>query len=209
MYDSSMVTTDRHFTRNKSLDPSRPALLLIDVQPRRTEARMNCPHWLLALTIPFSRSDRAHTSTAGVGAGCSEGLFRTDCSAGKSPSVPAGLTLWGHFRREDYCTRRAADRQRTLRENVTEACPCASAGHKNTAVLPPPRGYVQRETDSSPATQKRQGSSVATLMPIRFPCAGCSGGGVPSSTRRTAAAWGDFGRANRSIPLSAPVMPRA
>jgi hypothetical protein len=22
---------------------------------------MNCPHWLLALTIPFSRSDRAHT----------------------------------------------------------------------------------------------------------------------------------------------------
>jgi hypothetical protein len=116
MYDSSMVTTDRHFTKDCSLDPSRPALLLIDVQPRRTEARMNCPHWLLALTIPFSRSDRAHTSTAGVGAGCSEGLFRTDCSAGKSPSVPAGLTLWGHFRREDYCTRRAADRQRTLRE---------------------------------------------------------------------------------------------
>jgi hypothetical protein len=75
MYDSSMVTTDRHFTRNKSLDPSRPALLLIDVQPRRTEARMNCPHWLLALTIPFSRSDRAHTTTAGVGAGCPEGLF--------------------------------------------------------------------------------------------------------------------------------------
>ena len=62
MYDSSMVTTDRHFTKDKSLDPSRPALLLIDVQPRRTEARMNCPHWLLALSIPFSRSDRAHTS---------------------------------------------------------------------------------------------------------------------------------------------------
>ena len=87
MYDSSMVTTDRHFTKDKSLDPSRPALLLIDVQPRRTEARMNCPHWLLALAIPFSRSDRAHTSTADVGAGCSEGLFRTDRSAGKSPSA--------------------------------------------------------------------------------------------------------------------------
>ena len=38
---------------------------------------MNCPHWLLALTIPFSRSDRAHTSPAGVGAGCAEGLLRT------------------------------------------------------------------------------------------------------------------------------------
>ncbi len=36
---------------------------------------MNCPHWLLALTIPFSRSDRAHTYPAGVGAGCTEGLF--------------------------------------------------------------------------------------------------------------------------------------
>jgi hypothetical protein len=114
MYDSSMVTTDRHFTKDESLDPSRPALLLIDVQPRRTEARMNCPHWLLALAIPFSRSDRAHTSTADVGAGCSEGLFRTNCFAGKSPSVPAGLTLVGHFRREDYCNRRAEDRQRTL-----------------------------------------------------------------------------------------------
>src|SRR3984957_16292597 len=91
MYDSSMVTTDRHFTRDKSPDPSRPALLLIDVQPRRTEARMNCPHWLLALAIPFSRSDRAHTSTTDVGAGCSEGLFRTDRSAGKSPSVPDDL----------------------------------------------------------------------------------------------------------------------
>jgi hypothetical protein len=92
MYDSSMVTTDRHFTKDESLDPSRPALLLIDVQPRRTEARMNCPHWLLALAIPFSRSDRAHTSTADVGAGCSEGLSRTDHSAGKSPSA-VGMTL--------------------------------------------------------------------------------------------------------------------
>ena len=43
---------------------------------------MNCPHWLLALTIPFSRSDRAHTYPAGVGAGCTEGLF------------PDGLLRW-------------------------------------------------------------------------------------------------------------------
>jgi hypothetical protein len=48
---------------------------------------MNCPHWLLALTIPFSRSNRAHTYPAGVGAGCSEGLDRTNCFAGESPSV--------------------------------------------------------------------------------------------------------------------------
>ena len=87
MYDSSMVTTDRLVTKDCSLDPTRPALLLIDVQPKRTKVRVNCPHWLLALAIPFSRSDRAHTTTADVGAGCSEGLSRTDCSAGKSPSA--------------------------------------------------------------------------------------------------------------------------
>jgi hypothetical protein len=51
---------------------------------------MNCPHWLLALTIPFSRSDRAHTSPAGVGAGCAGGLLRTNCFAGESPSAAGG-----------------------------------------------------------------------------------------------------------------------
>jgi hypothetical protein len=69
---------------------------------------MNCPHWLLALTIPFSRSDRAHTSPAGVGAGCAEGLLRT---------MPASLLqlpegLGGPFRRECHCTRRVTERQR-------------------------------------------------------------------------------------------------
>ena len=83
---------------------------------------MNCPHWLLALTIPFSRSDRAHTTTAGVGAGCPEGLFRTDRSAGKSPSVAGGP--WGAFRREDYCNRCALYRQRTRpRRTVPGSCP--------------------------------------------------------------------------------------
>src|ERR1019366_1940402 len=90
MYDSSMVTTDRLITKDKSLDPTRPALLLIDVQPKRTKVRVNCPHWLLALILPFSRSDRAHTITAGVGAGRSEGLLQTDCSAGESPSAVGG-----------------------------------------------------------------------------------------------------------------------
>jgi len=43
MYDSSMVTTDRLFTSDKSLDPTRPALLLIDVQPRRTKSANELP----------------------------------------------------------------------------------------------------------------------------------------------------------------------
>jgi hypothetical protein len=69
---------------------------------------MNCPHWLLALTIPFSRSNRARTSTAGVDAGCAEGLLRT---------MPASLLqlpegLGGPFRRECHCSRRVTERQR-------------------------------------------------------------------------------------------------
>jgi hypothetical protein len=55
-------------------------LLYFDSQPFPFPANRNredCPHWLLALTISFSRSDRAHTDLAGVGAGCPKGLFRT------------------------------------------------------------------------------------------------------------------------------------
>src|ERR1700677_3658049 len=75
--------------------------------------------------------------------------------------------LGGSFRREVHCTRRAQDRQRTLYENSDEACPGAGADIESTAVPPPARGYPQRDTLSSPATQNRQGSSVATRMPIR------------------------------------------
>jgi hypothetical protein len=52
---------------------------------------MNCPHWLLALTIPFSRSDRAHTCLRPV---LVPGVPK-DCSgrnsfAGESPSDAGG-----------------------------------------------------------------------------------------------------------------------
>jgi hypothetical protein len=41
---------------------------------------MNCPHWLLALTIPFSRSDRARTSPEALVPGGSK-----DCSGQIAP----------------------------------------------------------------------------------------------------------------------------
>jgi hypothetical protein len=59
---------------------------LFDSQPFPFPANRNredCPHWLLALTISFSRSDRAHTDQAGVGAGCPKGLFQTCCNCWK------------------------------------------------------------------------------------------------------------------------------
>jgi hypothetical protein len=84
---------------------------------------MNCPHWLLALTIPFSRSDRAHTSPAGVGAGCAKGLLRT---------MPASLLrlpedLGGSFRRECHCSRRVTERQRAFLRPRTSGVTRATA----------------------------------------------------------------------------------
>ena len=110
---------------------------------------MNCPHWLLALTIPFSRSDRAHTSPAGVGAGCAKGLLRT---------MPASLLrlpedLGGSFRRECHCSRRVTERQRAFhgREppgltRVAASAPIV-AGH-------PPRSADARP--SGPVPSKKQ-----------------------------------------------------
>jgi hypothetical protein len=77
-----MATTgQKPFTRFQSLFTS-----LFDSQPFPFPANRNredCPHWLLALTISFSRSDRAHTDPAGVGAGCPKGLFQTYCNCRK------------------------------------------------------------------------------------------------------------------------------
>jgi hypothetical protein len=124
MYDSSMVTTGHIAPRGQVPGSNEPALLLIDVQPKRTEMRVNCPHWLLALTIPFSRSDRGTRHRGGVDAGCPEGLFRTDCSAGKSPSV-AGGPFEGPFRREGNCSRVRASPSTLWRlTNGPEAVSC-------------------------------------------------------------------------------------
>ena len=119
---------------------SRPVLLLIDVQPRRTEARMNCPHWLLALTIPFSRSDRAHTCTADVGAGLSEGRFRTDRSAGMSPSAAGGPweavpTGWSTYQI------RAPASTHSHEANGTWASPGPARNAHGNGDQPVPRGY--------------------------------------------------------------------
>jgi hypothetical protein len=90
MYDSSMVTTDRLVTKDCSLDPTRPALLLIDVQPKRTKVRVNCPHWLLALISSVFKERPGTHHYCRCWCRVSEGLFRTDCSAGKSPAAVGG-----------------------------------------------------------------------------------------------------------------------
>ena len=60
---------------------------------------MNCPHWLLALTIPFSRSDRAHTIqpvlVPGVPKDCSGRIARRKVSFGcrrAREAVPTGVS---------------------------------------------------------------------------------------------------------------------
>jgi hypothetical protein len=67
---------------------------------------MDCPHWLLALAIPFSRSDRA-CAVDGVGAGLLRRTVpdrRRQRTAGKSPSG-CRSDLERPFRREDNCSR--------------------------------------------------------------------------------------------------------
>ena len=43
-----------------------PLRYFIDVRPTSAEAPMSRPHWLLALALPFSRSDRALTTRVSV-----------------------------------------------------------------------------------------------------------------------------------------------
>ena len=149
---------------------------------------MNCPHWLLALTIPFSRSDRAHTSPAGVGAGCAKGLLRT---------MPASLLrlpedLGGPFRRECHCSRRVTERQRAFygREppGVTRAaasitdrsgtpavaggCPPERSGslqEAGTLATPPalPAGHTKWwHAGGHPAFRMPPGARCATSFPL-------------------------------------------
>ncbi len=108
------------FTRFQSLLTS-----YFDSQPFPFPANRNredCPHWLLALTISFSRSDRAHTDPAGVGAGCPKGLFRTYCSCRK---VSFGRRKTrGPIRRACHLIRCAREGQRVqARKNVSRRHP--------------------------------------------------------------------------------------
>src|SRR5580700_9601077 len=87
--DSFMETTDTHFTKDCSLDPSRPALLLIDVQPNR-------PKTSELPALAFGSHYSVFKERPGTHHYCrcwcrvSEGLFRTDFSAGKSPAAVGG-----------------------------------------------------------------------------------------------------------------------
>jgi len=111
---------------------------LFDSQPFPFPANRNredCPHWLLALTISFSRSDRAHTDQAGVGAGCPKGLFQT---YNKSWKVSFGRRkTWGPFRRACHLIRSAREGQRVLARKVPPWAP-PRADRTPTIVPAPP-----------------------------------------------------------------------
>jgi hypothetical protein len=127
MSNSSMTTTDRLYEERTPKSPTSPSIrskpvftALLTYNPIVHKARVNCPHWLLALAIPFSRSDRGTRCRSSVDAGCSEGLSRTSRPkgqpAGKSPS--GSDSLGGLFRRDDYPSRSHArastERQRPI-----------------------------------------------------------------------------------------------
>jgi hypothetical protein len=147
---------------------------------------MNCPHWLLALTIPFSRSDRARTSTAGVDAGCAEGLLRT---------MPASLLqlpegLGGPFRRECQYSRRVTERQRVRAPKSIRAVtrvPALSTDRSGTPAVPDGcplerSGSLRRNGPSSTPIGWHAGSYLAFRMP---PGARRSTGFPPPVCRQT------------------------
>jgi hypothetical protein len=135
-----MATTgQKPFTRFQSLLTS-----LFDSQPFPFPANRNredCPHWLLALTISFSRSDRARTDPIGVGAGLSrrtvpdvllllESLLRTPEGLG---AYPAGVS--------PYQVRpRGSTRSGTKRPNPGRH-PGPTARFDGTGGPAPGRGY--------------------------------------------------------------------
>jgi len=89
-------------------------LLFFDSQPFPFPANRNredCPHWLLALTISFSRSDRAHTDQSRSWCRVSQRTVPDVLhTAGKSPSGagrPRGL-----IRRACHLIRSAREGQR-------------------------------------------------------------------------------------------------
>jgi hypothetical protein len=121
--------------RNLLQDSKACLLHLFDSQPFPFPANRNredCPHWLLALTISFSRSDRAHTDPAGVGAGCPKGLFRTYCNCRK---VSFGRRkARGPTRRACHLIRCASERQRVqARKGPTQG---ASPGRPLLPIVP-------------------------------------------------------------------------
>jgi hypothetical protein len=104
---------------------------------------MNCPHWLLALAIPFSRSDRARTALGRVGAGCSEGLLRTgrsDRSNRWRVSFGCRRALGGRSDGRLTLTDCAPERQRTRAQGIVpEPCSSRRASH-GTGAARSPRG---------------------------------------------------------------------
>ena len=102
---------------------------------------MNCPHWLLALTISFSRSDRAHTD-----------LSRSWCRVSQRtvPDVlqlPESLLrapegLGGPIQRAGHLTRCARERQRVQARNIAPGRhPGPTAQDHGTGATARPRGY--------------------------------------------------------------------
>jgi hypothetical protein len=106
--------------------PRACVYFVFDVQPIHSgePERMNCPHWLLALTIPFSRSDRAHTYLPVLMPGARRTVSGRKPLAGESPSVAGGPGR--PFRRVCHIIRRASERQRVRAGRMpTGQRPCA------------------------------------------------------------------------------------
>ena len=149
------------------------ACTAIDVRPQSAEAPRSRPHWLLALALPFSRSDRARTH----GCWCRVPRAR-HCSLPDSPALRApNRRPVASGNGDVYQAERARPRQRVRARTAARTC----TGHRPTSRRgDPPRTHhrqrpigCDRDADpGSPAGPPGRGRPVVEPARPRSPSPG-------------------------------------
>jgi hypothetical protein len=178
-------THRRRPTTDRGRDPKgrsvRPAIaLLLDARPRAV-ARSR-PHWLLALALPFSRSDQA-LAPEGVDAESERVAVLTEIRF-FSPMAPTGPS-----RRDVHCTSDAEVRQPDR--------PVQPTGPTDRPVQPtgPVRDRTSRRgtvawprCEGTRASGRSRPASPSCVALTSIPCPGMSSPARPGSSRRAAPA---------------------
>jgi hypothetical protein len=128
---------------------------------------MNCPHWLLALTIPFSRSDRAHTEYCR----CWCRVFQRTVPDGllrRRVSFGCRMDQGRSVRRESHVTRHAKCRQRDRLERFRPHRPVPARGRSpspGTMLAGDPPNAADARRPESPSWPPRQPGIPRTAAP--------------------------------------------
>jgi len=90
--DSSSIIDSRLHINPEGMIHEPAYCVFIDVRLKSAEALWSRPHWLLALTLPFSRSDRALTAWVSV-----PGVPRKETGGLRLLTAFLGPAAWPHL----------------------------------------------------------------------------------------------------------------